>query len=161
MTKLYLILITCIVFYAYQDASSITSEASLTIPESKSVSDIKVDPRDAISKKRTTDLLNSVFYLPLETTDESMFAQITQLEITSKYFIIWDESTNSILFFLKDGRFKKKISNNDKSIDSSFKKINRFAINKAKNEIIISDDLSPKQFIYSIELAKTKWIPIY
>ncbi|MES2427100.1 MAG: 6-bladed beta-propeller [Bacteroidota bacterium] len=57
-----------------------------------------------------TQIFKSISYIPLETTEESLFGEIYKLEITNDYYIISDRSTNSILLFQKDGKFYTKIS---------------------------------------------------
>lgn len=52
----------------------------------------------------------TVNYIPLETTKESLFGSIFKLQVTDKYYIILDHATDAILFFNKDGSYHHKIT---------------------------------------------------
>lgn len=59
---------------------------------------------------KSSDLFkHNIKYLPLETTDESLFGEISQLVITANSFIVLDKKTKSILTFDHNGKFKSKI----------------------------------------------------
>lgn len=53
-------------------------------------------------------LFESVTYIPLETTKQSLFGQISRLVVTDQYFIIFDYDTQALYFFDKQGKFVKK-----------------------------------------------------
>ncbi|MGF7081393.1 6-bladed beta-propeller [Mucilaginibacter sp. UYCu711] len=119
------------------------------VDESK-VIEVKIDPAQAKSNEFTSSFLDSVHYVPLQTNDESLFSEISQLEVTADKYIIWDEASNSILFFNKNGDYITKISNKDKSIKQPFKKINHFAINEKKNEIVFDDRYTDQAYYYDL-----------
>ena len=112
--------------------------------------EIKIDPDSAKNGQIISSFLDSISYLPLQTTEQSMFAEISQLEITSKTYVIWDEQSNCILFFLKNGDFLKKISNTDLNLKLPFKKIHRFYVNERKGEVVFSDSYSAYSYVYSL-----------
>lgn len=126
-------------------------DPTIAIPDATSILNITIDPKDAILNKETSEILDSILYLPLETTAESMFADITQMEITPQHYIIWDETSNAIFFFSKEGSFSGKITNEDKSLDIPFKKIGNFALNREKKQLLLSDRHSSNLYIYSLE----------
>lgn len=49
-----------------------------------------------------------VKYIPLETNHKSLFGKIKKLVVSDYNFIIWDDETNSIYFFDKQGKFIRK-----------------------------------------------------
>jgi hypothetical protein len=57
-----------------------------------------------------SDYLDSIEYIPLETSKTSLFGNISQLLITDSSFVISDEDTKSILFFSLSGKFIKRVS---------------------------------------------------
>jgi len=59
-----------------------------------------------------SDFLDSVEYIPLETSKESLFGQITNLIVTDSSFVVTDNDTKSVLFFSKTGKFLRRISKN-------------------------------------------------
>jgi len=113
--------------------------------------EIRIDPFSAKLDEPASDYFSSVKYLPLQTTKESAFEEISQMEVTSKHYIIWDEISNCILFFNKSGRFVYKITNKDKSNDKPFKKIGGFAVNESKNELVFDDVHSRYMYIYTLQ----------
>lgn len=58
-----------------------------------------------------TQIFQSVTFIPLETTKESLFGKIFKMEVVDDFYIISDLSTKSILLFNKNGRFHSKIDN--------------------------------------------------
>ncbi|MES2427099.1 MAG: 6-bladed beta-propeller [Bacteroidota bacterium] len=80
-----------------------------------------------------TQIFRSVTYIPLETTKESLFGKIFKMEVTDDYYIVSDQSTNSILVFQKNGKFHAKI-NGGKSTNSQLDP--NFTIDRKKKLII-------------------------
>lgn len=79
-------------------------------------------------------IYETVKYIPLETTAESLFGAIYQLEVTDQYFIILDRNTNSILLFNKNGQFHTKIKGGDQSFLGNV--IHSFNVIKGKKQIM-------------------------
>ncbi len=90
-----------------------------------------MDP-DAALGGTTSQIFDSVKFIPLETTNESLFGEINQLEITDKYFIITDFDTWCVLIFDKNGKFHAKIKK--RSENEYFDSI---TIDRQANEIIM------------------------
>jgi hypothetical protein len=74
------------------------------------VKKIMIDPANVMGGT-TSKYIDSVAYIPLETTKESLFGRIDQLEVTDQYFVILDQATDAILFFNKNGHFHHKVTN--------------------------------------------------
>lgn len=70
---------------------------------------IRINPDQAYGGD-FSDYLYAPEYIPLETTKESLFGQISNLIITKLGYVITDDDTKSVLFFSKSGEFVKKIS---------------------------------------------------
>ncbi|MDM8177773.1 6-bladed beta-propeller [Olivibacter sp. 47] len=109
------------------------------------------DPDAVKGVGNTSDFLDSVTFVMLETTPESKFSEITQLEITPKYYIIWDKANNTILYFDKEGHYLKKIANTDPDLAVPFKKIDHFSINTKRNELIFNDAHSSYMYVYTLD----------
>lgn len=120
-----------------------------TTIDSKNTSIIRIAPASALVTSDTL-LFDSITYLPLETTRESEFSSITQLEVTDEHFIILDERLQTILFFNKDGTFYKKITPKDKDLTTPYKFINRFTIDSANNLMWVDDSHSPYLFEFDL-----------
>lgn len=65
------------------------------------------DPASSIGAP-ASKIFESITYIPLETTKQSLFGQIGSLVVTPQYFIIYDYDTRALYFFDKLGKFVKK-----------------------------------------------------
>ena len=129
----------------------------------KGLIDISIDPNDAKKEEITSTFVDSITYLPLQTSPESTFGSITQLEVTPDAYIIWDEVTNAILFFNKKGEFISKISNKDTKVSIPYKKIDHFAIDLKKKELMFNDRHSALVYYYDLngKFLRTAKKPAY
>ncbi|TDQ08513.1 6-bladed beta-propeller [Pedobacter metabolipauper] len=125
---------------------------------STNVTRLRVDPSNA-SGGSASDIFEGAIYIPLETTKESTFGQISQLEVTDEYFIIRDENTNSILFFTKAGKFHAKIQGGNSNLDYT-KRIRDFKVNRWTKEIIFQNTMMMTWFHYDFNGKKLKEIEI-
>lgn len=120
---------------------------------------IRIDPSNA-NGGTASEVFESVNYIPLETTKESLFGRIDQLEVTRDYFLILDQNTNSILIFKRDGKFHAKISGGKYTMQEYFKRIRDFKVNKWTGEInyCIWDSKTHTQtlFFYSYDGKKIR-----
>ena len=98
----------------------------------------------------TKDFIDSIQYVPLETTDESEFSEISQIEVNGNQYVILDKFSNTILFFEKNGNFVKKISPENDDIPIPFKGINKFTIDPERKILSFYDTQSP--LIYEFDL---------
>jgi hypothetical protein len=113
------------------------TKAQKVIPvDSSHVETLRIDPSNAVGGV-ASDFFTDIKYIPLETTDESLFGSISQLEVTDDYYIILDHNTHSILIFTKTGKFHAKI----KSVQGSGSNyIWSFCVNKWTKQIIFTKD---------------------
>ncbi len=65
------------------------------------------DPSSTIGAP-VSRVFESVTYIPLQTTKQSLFGQISRLIVTHEYFIVFDYDTQGLYFFDKSGKFIKK-----------------------------------------------------
>jgi hypothetical protein len=90
---------------------------------------LRINPSSAASVM-TSQVFDGVDYIPLETTNESLFGAINKLFVTDKYFIILDYDTHCVLLFFKNGKFHCKIN-----FDAH---TNGITVNKGRNEIVFN-----------------------
>ena len=117
------------------------SQKIIPVDTSKKLT-IRVDPANTMGGS-ASEIFETVDYIPLETTNESTFGRIEQLEVTDDLFFILDENTNCILIFKKDGKFVNKIKGGDKKNPGGYSyhysvKIRDFKVNRFKKEIMFS-----------------------
>jgi hypothetical protein len=103
------------------------------------ITPLRIDPDNALGGQ-AAQLFDSVDYIPLETTKESLFGRIDKLVMTSKYFFILDHSTDAILVFTREGRFYSKMSLNRwiSSPNREYLGIHDFTVNEAAERVLIS-----------------------
>jgi hypothetical protein len=65
------------------------------------------DPASSIGAPASR-IFENITYIPLETTRQSLFGQISRLVVTPQYFIIFDNDTRGLYFFDKTGKFIKR-----------------------------------------------------
>jgi hypothetical protein len=116
---------------------------STFIASAQKVTSLRIDPDNSRGGK-TSDFFESVNFIPLETTKESTFGRIYYLEVTEKYFIIFDTETNATLIFYRSGKFHAKINRR-----TSNEYFGRFTLNREAKEIILK--ASDKALVYDYD----------
>ncbi|NRF40944.1 6-bladed beta-propeller [Pedobacter foliorum] len=143
-------LIICLLFTGFY------SQAQKIIPiDTSNVTTLRIDVGNAFGAS-ASEVFESSTYIPLETTKESLFGKIDQLEITDDYFIILDETTNCILFFTKNGKFHHKIYGGGKHRMGNREEIRSFKLNRWKNEIAFVQIINGKWMHLVFDLKGTK-----
>lgn len=69
---------------------------------------LRIDPAMATGGP-ASQKIDEVSYIPLESTSESAFGKIHQLQVTDSFFLIRDSYTNRVLIFTLAGKFHAKI----------------------------------------------------
>jgi len=70
---------------------------------------IRIDPETA-NGGSMDQVFSEIEYIPLETTKESLFGDISKMEVTDDAFVILDRDTKCILTFDKKGKYRSKIA---------------------------------------------------
>jgi hypothetical protein len=91
-------------------------------------------------------VFDSVEFIPLETSKESLFGSIDQMEVTDSLFIILDTQGRSILLFYRTGRFYKRITTG--GLDKYFY---WFALDRSRGEIAVTNNYSGGLLIYDLQ----------
>jgi hypothetical protein len=114
---------------------------------------IRLDPSNAMGAS-ASQVFEHIKYIPLETTKKSVFGQISDMEITDDLFIIFDEQTNAILLFRKDGKFYSRISGGPKPSD----KIRLFHVDRFSREIQFAKAINgqPIKYYYDFDGKKKR-----
>ena len=90
----------CLLFSCNNKNERDRSESDLVII------DVSVDNVEKLDYK---DLFSAYTAIPLETNDESLIATISKIYVTDEYIIIFDSKIATILLFLKNGNFVRRI----------------------------------------------------
>lgn len=122
--------------------------------ESKNSRTIRIDP-NLPNGGPMSQVFSEINFIPLETTTESLFGDITQLEVTESNYIVFDRDTKSILIFDRQGKFKAKIKSAGLS-ESGKSKDNKsgfygFEMIKKSTGDVIRIDFKDKIYNYGID----------
>jgi hypothetical protein len=93
-----------------------------------------------------SQIFDSIKFIPLETTKESLFGAIDQLEVTDSLFIILDRRSRSILVFTRNGKLHTRITSGGTDKFFSF-----FTIDRNKNQIIVINNYAKGLLVYDFE----------
>ena len=106
---------------------------------------LRIDP--GLARGGTaTQVFDSIQFVPLETTKESLFGTVDQLECTDSLFFILDIQSRSILLFSVKGKFKTRITSG--GFDKYF---GRFALNRAAREVMVANNFANGLLIYDFD----------
>lgn len=106
---------------------------------------IRIDPESA-SGGIASQIFEAVEFIPLETTSESLFGSIDQMEVTEDYYFILDTRSRSILIFNRDGSLHTRIRSG--GVDKYF---GFFTLNRLSKKIIINNQFSNGLLIYDYD----------
>lgn len=117
--------------------------------DSSHVLDIVVDMAKIEDHVYVQDIIDSIRYVMLETTDECLIGNISELYIDGRFiFIVDDTIFESVFVFDENGRFLNKIGHLGKG-PAEYAGINGVAINRKAKEILIHDMKSKRVHVYS------------
>ncbi|WP_199137539.1 6-bladed beta-propeller [Pedobacter sp. ASV12] len=88
--------------------------------DSSHVQTLRIDPNAAMGAP-VSEIFDEVSFTPLETTKESLFGAIAQLEILNDHYVIFDYDTRAVLIFTKSGKYKTKIDASKLPFDADSK----------------------------------------
>ena len=106
---------------------------------------LRVSPDNALGGT-ASQIFDSIQFIPLETTKESLFGSIDQLEVTDSFFIILDRRGKSILVFNRNGRLHTRITTGGQD-----KYFNYFTVNKNSQQIIVSNNYANGLLLFDFD----------
>lgn len=118
---------------------------SFLTTEGQPVFTIRAD-LDKVRGGTASQVFDSIRFIPLETTKESLFGSVDQLEVTDSFFIILDRRSQSILVFNRNGKLHKRITTGGGSKYFSY-----FAIDRHTNSIVALNNYAKALLIYDFD----------
>lgn len=106
---------------------------------------LRIDPDNAHGGT-ASQIFDTICFIPLETTKQSLFGTIDQLEVTDSFFIILDVQSRSVLLFNRDGRLHTRIKS-----DGSDKYFGYFAVDRDSKNILIANNYADGTLIYDFD----------
>lgn len=110
---------------------------------------IKISSSNFFKKKDISPYLKSVHYVKLELNDDSMFGEITNIEIFNDKIYILDYVTGNLFVFTIDGKFLFSL-NKQGSGPGEYTQIDFFSIDKNLNQIVIADLMTNNVMRYDL-----------
>jgi hypothetical protein len=107
---------------------------------------VDVDPRSTDVLKMET-FVDSVRFLPLQTTDESLIRHIGRVFFVDGEWIVADYSGRQIFFFDSEGRFNRKISRQGRG-PGEYLLFQTVMLDERKKEVLVYDQRRQKMFYY-------------
>ncbi len=106
---------------------------------------LRIDPDNARGGT-AMEVFDSIRFIPLETTKESLFGSVDQLEVTDSLFIILDTRGHSILLFKRNGKFFTRITTG-----GGDKYFFYYTLDRSGNEIIVTNNYAGGLLIYDLQ----------
>jgi hypothetical protein len=108
---------------------------------------IRINPKDINPEKyfSISKISNKVEYIPIETRNDVVFGEITQIEFRKGRYYILDKIGKSIYIFNGEGKFLSKIRNIGKG-PGEYLSISSFAVDKS--QVYIHDDRKQIILVY-------------
>lgn len=130
---------------------AVNTDSVTVIPtDEKHVEVIKVSD-NVKSKVLSSELIEDFYYVPLETTDESLFAYCNNLEFYGDKIYLFDRlGAEKLFIFDKQGKFLNCVGNKG-GAPYEFYTPKAFAVDKAHKQFVIYDNQKRKWMIFTDE----------
>ena len=100
---------------------------------------------EAAEEIRYSQFVDSLEYIPLETTDECLIGKITDIALTDDRIFVLDELQQTVWVFTSDGRYINRIGKRGEG-PGEYLRITQLEYDKTKNQLIVLS--SSKLFFY-------------
>lgn len=99
---------------------------------------------------RTADFVDSVEYLILESTPESMIRRIDRLCVMDSLLLVADYASRSVFIFDREGRYRSRISRIGRSREE-YVSMNAVAFDTLRSEVLVHDLMTEKLLVYGLD----------
>lgn len=100
-----------------------------------------------ISNELLHSLIDSIDFIPLETTHKSLIRSVAQLDIMDDYLYILNDDFASVLIYNRQGKLVNSIHNQGRG-PQEYIRINGMYLDHLNHRIILSDTFSKRLLIY-------------
>ena len=121
---------------------------------------VEINPNDAAETLMLSEIIDSIEYVKLETSEESIMSKVGEIKVGNKYIYCRDYNLKSIFIFNRKGKFISKLDRLGDGPDQ-YQHLDKFIINDNETEIEILDFRGDKSRIItyaidSLEFKSTK-----
>ena len=123
---------------------------------------VSINPKGmATAKTRLSDLIQSIEYIPLETTGNSLIGTVRLFDVSPNYTVIWTLPSRDIYLFKRNGEFVSKIGRLGHG-PGEYYIVNGIHINEVKKQIEIISGVYGKStlFVYDFNGTFQKSVPL-
>ena len=99
---------------------------------------------------RMADCVDSVDYLILESTPESMIRQVDRLCAMDSLLLVADYASRSVFIFDREGRYRSRISHVGRSREE-YVSMNAVAFDTLRGEVLVHDIMTEKLLVYGLD----------
>ena len=99
---------------------------------------------------RYSELFDSYHFIPLETSEESILSEITQVKFLNKKIIIRDNLTSKVVLFSDDGKYLRNIGNAGRG-PGEYTGLTEIDVDVDNNYIFILDNTAKKIITYDLQ----------
>ncbi|MCL2738371.1 MAG: 6-bladed beta-propeller [Bacteroidales bacterium] len=130
----------------------VSDKNAVTIQLSNRKADYKLEPI------KMSEFVDSVKFIQLEETGESLIGSINKIFFTATYVIVEDRQQNTVFFFDQNGKYLKKISRKGRG-PGEYLSLSSCMFDERKQQLIIYDILAKKILFYDLFGNFVKEIP--
>lgn len=139
------------------------NESDYDVPNDSNVEIFKFDSFGKDSLLKYSDVYSKIEYIPLETTDETLIAEITNLEVLENGdLLVFDLTKGAVILFDKTGKYIRHIGHKGKGHNEyMFPKLMKY--DKYSKQVIIFDSAKSNLMFYNLqgELVSVADIDMY
>ena len=99
---------------------------------------------------RYSELFDSCYFVPLETTEESLLSEITQIKFLNEMIVIRDNKTKKVVLFSRDGKFLRNIGNAGRG-PAEYMGLAEIDVDSKNNHIFILDNTAKRILTYDLQ----------
>lgn len=113
---------------------------------------------EAVASEPLYSQIDSLWHIPLETTDSSLLSSIAEMEVMEDRYYILNGTYTSILIFDRQGKFIRGIYDQGKG-PKEYVRIGNMKLDRVNKQIVLSDQFSKKLLIYDRDGRWVRTIP--
>lgn len=126
------------------------STSDYDMPNDQNVEIYKFDSFGKDSVLRYSEIYSKVDYIPLETTNESLIAEVTRLEVLENdELLVFDNIKGSVLLFDKNGKFIRHIGHKGNGHDE-YNSPELMAYDRYSRQVVVYDSAKSRLLFYNL-----------
>ena len=139
------------VFQKGRPFPSVNLDSVMVVPMQEQQVEIITVTHEIKEPTPVSQLIEDFYYVPLETTEASLFAYCNQIELYGHRIFVFDRHGTEKLFIFSDkGKFLKSLGEKGEAPFEFFKP-GSFAIDREKDQLVIYDNMKQKWMRFTLD----------